>query len=131
MAQSKNTRRAYRADWAHFDSWCREKDLRSFPAHPATVGLYMAAMAASAKVSTIVRRLAAIAKQHRDAGRYSPCSMKYSAICEVLNGIRREKGTRPAFKSALTTSDLRAMVCALPESPLGLRNKALLLMGFR
>jgi integrase len=90
----------------------------------------MAALAATAKVSTIVRRLAAIAKQHRDVGRYSPCSMKYSAICEVLKGIKREKGTRPAFKSALTTSDLRAMVCALPQSPQGLRNRVLLLMGF-
>jgi site-specific recombinase XerD len=130
MATAPNTVRAYESDWAHFEAWCREQGLRPFPADPATVGLYMAALASTAKVSTIRRRLAAISKHHRDAGRYSPCSMKYSAICEVLNGIQREKGTRPAAKAALSTDELRAMVSALPQTPRGLRDRTLLLVGF-
>jgi site-specific recombinase XerD len=130
MSSSKNTLRAYRADWAHFEAWCRARRLWSFPAEPATVGLYMAELASTAKMATLMRRLAAISKRHRDAGRYSPCSMKYSAICDVLNGIRREKGTRPAAKAALTTDGMRAMILALPKSPRGMRDAALLLIGF-
>src|SRR5262249_44910068 len=78
----------------------------------------------------ITRRLAAISKQHRDHGKSSPCSMRYSAISEVLRGVRREKGVRAEAKAALSTDKLRAMVGALPQSPRGLRDRALLLVGF-
>jgi site-specific recombinase XerD len=130
LATSENTLRAYRSDWADFSRWCEQHRLRAYPADPATVGLYMAGLAETHKVSTITRRLAAIAKQHRDHGKSSPCSMRYSAICEVLRGIRREKGVRPDAKEALSTDQLRAMVSALPASPRGLRDRALLLIGF-
>jgi site-specific recombinase XerD len=56
--------------------------------------------------------------------------MRYSAICEVLRGIRREKGVRAEAKAALSTDQLRAMVGALPTNPRGLRDRALLLIGF-
>jgi site-specific recombinase XerD len=130
MAASKNTVRAYRSDWAHFDRWCESQRLRSYPADPATVGLYIAALAGTHKVSTITRRLAAISKWHRDHGKFSPCSMRYSQVCEVLRGVRREKGVRTEAKDALSTDQLRAMVCALPKTPRGLRDRALLLIGF-
>jgi site-specific recombinase XerD len=130
MATAKNTLRAYQADWSHFETWCRTQRLIPFPADPVTIGLYIAALAETHKVSTITRRLAAISKRHRDAGRYSPCSMKYSAICEVLRGVKREKGTRAEAKTALSTEELRTMVCALPQSPRGTRDRALLLIGF-
>jgi site-specific recombinase XerD len=130
MATSKNTLRAYRNDWADFSRWCEEHRLRAYPADPATVGLYIAALAETHKVSTITRRLAAISKQHRDHGKYSPCSMRYSQICEVLRGIRREKGVRTEAKVALSTDQLREMVSALPQSPRGQRDRALLLVGF-
>jgi site-specific recombinase XerD len=131
MSQAPNTRRAYQSDWADFENWCREHQLASFPATPEVVGLYAAALAeAGRKISTIERRLAAIAKQHRDHGHHSPCSMKYSQICEVINGIRRSKGVRPAAKQALSTDQLRLMVEALPKTPRGLRDRALLLIGF-
>jgi integrase len=56
--------------------------------------------------------------------------MRYSAICEVMRGIRREKGVRAAAKAALSTDQLRAIVGALPTNPRGLRDRALLLIGF-
>jgi site-specific recombinase XerD len=130
MATSENTLRAYKSDWADFSRWCEQHRLRAYPADPATVGLYIAALAETHKVSTITRRLAAISKQHRDHGKSSPCSMRYSAICEVMRGIRREKGVRAEAKAALTTDQLRAMVSALPANPRGLRDRALLLIGF-
>jgi len=122
--------RAYRADWAHFEGWCRVKRLRWFPAEAATVGLYVAELARTHKTSTITRRLAAISRYHRDRNWYNPASLKFAAISEVIRGIRREKETRPDAKSALTTSELRAMVCALPPTPRGKRDACLLLVGF-
>jgi site-specific recombinase XerD len=129
---SKSTLKAYRSDFAHFHEWCRAKRLPSLPAKPATVGAYCAAMAESGhKISTIVRRLAAIAMLHRDRDLPSPASLKFPQVGNVIRGIRREKGVRPEQKRALSTDELRRMVTALPtNTPHGLRDRALLLIGF-
>jgi hypothetical protein len=44
-ASSKNTRRAYAADWKHFAAWCRRSGLSSLPPEPQIVGLYITACA--------------------------------------------------------------------------------------
>jgi site-specific recombinase XerD len=130
MATADNTLKAYTADWADFTAWCHEHSLEALPARPETVGLYCAALAETHKVSTITRRLAAIAKQHRNAGLESPASMRHSAVHDVIAGIRRERGTRPDAKRALSTDELRRMVTAIPATPIGLRDRVLLLVGF-
>jgi site-specific recombinase XerD len=130
MATANNTQRAYTADWADFAAWCATEHLEALPARPETVGLYSAALAETHKISTITRRLAAIAKQHRNAGLESPASLRHSAVHDVIAGIRREKGTRPEVKRALSTDELRKMVSAMPATPHGLRDRALLLIGF-
>src|SRR5205085_10636582 len=48
----------------------------------------------------------------------------------VTRGIRRAKGTLQIGKAALLTNDVRAMVLALPATPSGVRDRALLLLGF-
>lgn len=130
MATAPNTLKAYAADWADFVAWCEQQRLAALPARPETVGLYLASLADTRKVSTVTRRLAAIAKQHRNAGYESPASMKHSAVHDVIAGIRRERGTRPETKRALSTGELRRMVTAIPAAPRGLRDRALLLIGF-
>jgi site-specific recombinase XerD len=131
MAMSKSTLKAYTSDFAHFHEWCRAQRLPSLPAKPSTVGAYCASMAESGhKISTITRRLAAIAMLHRDRDLSSPASLKFPLVGEVIRGIRREKGTRPEQKRALTTEELRKMVTALPNTPHGLRDRALLIIGF-
>ena len=48
----------------------------------------------------------------------------------VMAGIRRTHGTAPRRMMALTTGDLRQIVGALPDTTQGLRDRALLLIGF-
>jgi site-specific recombinase XerD len=100
MASADNTLRAYTSDWADFAAWCGAQHLEALPARPETVGLYLASLAETHKPSTITRRLAAIAKQHRNAGLDSPASMRHSAVGDVVAGIRRKKGTRAEAKPA-------------------------------
>jgi len=130
MATASNTRKAYRSDWADFAAWCARQQLAPLPARPETVGLYCAALAETCKISTITRRLAAISKQHRNAGCDSPASLRHSAVGDVIAGMRRDRGTRPDQKRALSTDELRRMVAAIPDTPHGLRDGALLLIGF-
>src|SRR5687767_13005958 len=48
----------------------------------------------------------------------------------AMAGIRRSKGTAPAAKTPTLTDDIRMMIAATPESLLGIRDRALLLVGF-
>jgi hypothetical protein len=53
--------------------------------------------------------------------------MRHSAVGDVIAGMRRDRGTRPDQKRA---GELRSMVAAIPATPHGLRDQALLLVGF-
>jgi site-specific recombinase XerD len=129
-ARSKNTVKAYRSDWRHFLTWCAGQGIPALPAEPKAVALYIAELADEAKVSTITRRLAAISKTHQTAGFESPCAMRHAAVAEVLSGIRRTKGTASQGKAALLTVHIRQLIQAVPDSRLGLRDAAILLLGF-
>jgi integrase len=98
------------------------------PATPRTVGSYLAARAADLKVSTLQRRLAAIAVAHRLAGHR--LERKDPAIGAVLAGIKRVKGTRPEMKAPLLTNELRQVLRKLPDDLTGARDRAILLIGF-
>src|SRR5581483_6511902 len=127
-AKSPATLRAYRTAWSDFAGWCEEKGLQSLPAAPATVAEYAADRAATLKAATLQKNLAAISVAHQTAGHTSPTGD--SAVRIVMQGIRRSKGTAPQQKAPAVTSDVRAMVEMLPDSLLGVRDRALLLLGF-
>jgi hypothetical protein len=60
-SKAQATRAAYAADWRDFEAWCAVHGLRTQPAAPETVALYLSALASSGrKVSTVRRRWAAI-----------------------------------------------------------------------
>jgi site-specific recombinase XerD len=128
-SRAPNTERAYRADWEDFAAWCEAAWLQAMPAAPTTIGAYLTARSDRLKVSTLSRRVAAIASKHRLAGHGLDTS--HPAIASVLGGIRRTKGTHQGAKAAILTEDLRRMVRALPATSLwGVRDRAVLLIGF-
>ncbi len=127
-ATAPNTRRAYRSDWDDFTRWCMAHGLLSLPATPETVALYLAALAAVAKVSTVGRRLTAIAKAPRAAGYETPT--KSEAVHLTMRGIRRTHGVAPNQKAPAVLAVLRAMLAVLPDTLIGTRERALLLLGF-
>ena len=127
-ARAENTLRAYRSDWRDFENWCRERNLVSCPASPQTVALYLTALSRTHKVSTLTRRISAISQAHQTAGFASPT--EESPVRLVMAGIRRSLGTAAEAKRPLLVPDLQAMVNAIPENLIGLRDRALLLIGF-
>jgi integrase len=127
-SSSANTQRAYASDWRHFESWSRRAGVDAAP-DPQTIGLYLAACAATSSVRTIERRLSAIAWQFAQRG--TPLDRADRHIATVLAGIRRQHGRPPARKDAVMPDDLRAMLGTLPPADLrGLRDRAILLIGF-
>ena len=125
-----NTQRAYRAQWQGFLTWCESAGLQACPAAPETVAGYLANLASiGRKVATIDSARATIRKAHEVAGQVDPTSAPL--VTQTLKGIRRELGTAPTQKAPVLTADLRAMLATQPADTLpGLRNRALLLLGF-
>jgi hypothetical protein len=106
------TDRAYRSDWRDFEGWCCRAGLTPLPAAPATIGAYLADRADDLKVSSLARKVAAIAAAHRLAG--YRLDRSHPAIAAVLAGIRRRFGSRQEAKAAILTPELRRMVRAQP-----------------
>lgn len=127
-AQAANTTRAYDGDWSDFSAWCAAHQLVALPAVPGTVGIYLADRAQTLAVATVSRRLATIATRHRLAGHQ--LDTRHPAIREVLRGIRKVHGTAQSSAAPATTDVVKAMLGTCDGSLLGLRDRALLLVGF-
>lgn len=128
-ARSERTRAIYRAQWSAFAGWCEACGLVALPAPAETVALYLTARAQQGrKVSTLALALAAISQAHQMAGHESPRSS--TVVREAFKGIRRTHGSAPRQKAPVLAAQLRTMVEALPADLRGLRDRALLLVGF-
>jgi len=127
-AKAKNTRKAYRSDWKRFESWCTKNGLDPLPAAPTTVAFYLSAHADKLKISTLTRHLATISQAHKTAGLESPTASPQ--VRAVFQGIKRAHGTAVDAKRPVLVPDLRRMMDALPGTTIGVRDRALLLLGF-
>jgi len=132
-ARSPRTRLEYARDWTHFAHYCEHAGLAALPAAPQTVAAYLASLAARLdrplKATTIQRRAAAIAFQHRHHAHAPPTA--HPLVADVLAGITREHSVAPQRKSALTIELLREALAAIEDGTLwGVRNRAILLLGF-
>ena len=133
-AQSENTNKAYAADWKHFGRWCRKKGAEPLPPSPEMIGLYLADLAApddrasAMTVTTIERRLSGLAWHYQQRG--FTLDRKNRHIATVLAGIKRKHGRPPMQKEAILRDDILAMVATLPYDLRGLRDRAILLLGY-
>jgi integrase len=139
-AYSRHTRRAYDADWRHFTAWCERHAARALPADPGIVAGYLTALAEGARapdghwlerpraLATLARRLAAIRQYHRAAG--LPFDARDPTLHATWHGIQRVHAAAPRAKVPTVTELLRALVAVLPSTAGGVRDRALLLVGF-
>lgn len=129
-----NTNKAYAADWKHFARWCRLKGTDPLPPSAEIIGLYLADLASSAgpspalSVSTIERRLSGLAWNYAQRG--LSLDRKDRHIATVLAGIKRKHARPPVQKEAILPEDILAMVATLPFDLRGLRDRAILLIGY-
>jgi site-specific recombinase XerD len=129
-SRADSTLRGYRADFRDFSDWSEARGFRPLPATPEIICAYLSALADSGKLKmgSIQRRVSAIAAAHMAANLDSPTTSTAVRLC--LAGIRRALGVRQEGKTACLTSDLAAMLSHLPAGLVGIRDRALLLVGF-
>jgi site-specific recombinase XerD len=127
-SKAENTLRGYQSDWRDFCAWCEAHSLCALPASPDTVATYIAEAAGRLRASSLQRRLSAIAEAHKAVGVESPTHNPI--VANTLKGIRRTLGTAATQKAPTLTDDIRAMVEATDSGLIGLRDRALILLGF-
>jgi len=126
---SPATLRAYRSDWSAFTTWCAGHAIAPIPARPETVAAWVSArMAAGKKAASISRSVAAISCAHEVAGLDG--FGRSRKVLDALRGMRRTIGTAPTKKAPATSDRLGFMLSAQPDTLIGLRNRALLALGF-
>lgn len=132
LAKADNTRRAYRAAVAAWCAWCAARDVPALPASSRDVAAFLAGeRLRGLKPNTLDLRRAAIRYLHRTAG----CAVPTDDTCvaETVAGIRREaakKGEFPQKKAAATSAIIEQILAHIPDDLRGLRDRALLLVGF-
>jgi integrase len=128
-AKGKNTRRAYRAGAR---AWCAAHALPCLPAQAADVTAFLAAeRGRGAGVNTVGLRRAAIRYLHFIAG--CPVPTAQAQVAETMAGIHRtaaDQGALPAKKLAATAEILCQILAPIGDDLVGLRDRALLLVGF-
>lgn len=133
-SKADETRRAYTREWQAFVGWCATKGLPSLPAAPSALAAYLAALVdgtvtgRARKPAGIELALSAIAAAHKASGHDSP--REAAEVRAVRAGIRRTLGTAQRQVAPLVVAELRRVLAALPDTLLGRRDRALLLVGW-
>jgi integrase len=110
------------------------KGTDSLPPSPETISLYLTDLAAPTAgtpallVSTIERRLSGLVWNY--ARRGFVLDRKNRHIATVLTGIKRKHARPPTQKEAILSEDILAMAATLPYDLRGLRDRAVLLLGY-
>ena len=127
-AYAPSTMRSYYTDVEIFLSWCDDQNLAPLPASAETVCRFLEEQAPDRAPSTVRRRLYAIRKVHRLLRLDDPTHDE--DINLTFRRIRRAKRTRPKQAKGMTRPYLDKFLAVQPDNSWGLRNRAMLLLGY-
>ena len=139
-SKSPETKRALAKNWNSFEAWCKANAVPALPAHPRAVEEYLVYLAddrslfnrrghtigKGLKPASVLQALWAINQVHRLAGAPEPGNDPM--VRTAMAGIRRRKAHRQKQQAPLTIDDISQL--RFPPTLKGLRDKALLLIGF-
>ena len=131
-ARGPGTRRTYRSAWTAYAAWCHSLGREPLDGNPDTIAMYLVRRADDGlAVSSLQIALAAIRTAHLLAS--IPLDPRHPRLAMVLEGIVRSKGRRPRRRATPAGANVLRLMLATPPSPdtpLGARNRAMLLLGF-
>lgn len=127
-AYAPATMRAYYSDVQAFVDWCETYNHKPFPADTPMVSQFIEDQGRELSTSTVRRRLYAIRKIHRLLRMADPTQDE--DINLSLRRVKRSKFSRPKQARGITAQDLEKFISTEPETPIGIRNKAMLALGY-
>ena len=125
---AENTRQAYERVWERWKAYCRANNLRIFPANPRNVADFLADSARTASPGTLRLSVSAINKIHAANDQHSPGSD--FRVKKVLRLSARNNRRYARKVKALLASDLESILRLCPTTLIGIRDAAVLAVGF-
>lgn len=126
--RSDATREAYESDWRQFDYWAKENVVSIMPASEGTVVAYVVYLSKIGfKPITIQRKITAINQIHLSNG-FGRTTGRL--VREAVQGIRRLKGVARRRARPITWTVLDRILNQIQGTAIGIRDRALLLVGF-
>lgn len=127
-AYAQATLRAYYTDVQKFTVYCSARGLEPFPANAAMVCDFIAAQGVDLSPGSVRRCLCAIRKIHHLLRLPDPTTDEDVNL--AMRRLRRAKLGRPRQAKGMTRAHLDLCLAVQPDSPWGLRNRALLSLGY-
>lgn len=127
-AYAPNTLRSYYVDATAFVDWCHEQNTRAFPITSSKLTDYIEFMKSALKYSTIRRRISSLKRINNLLG--YPDEKQTEEIYLAVRRLKREKLIEQRQAAAINQDLLIKMISAQPETLAGIRNRALLSLGY-
>lgn len=126
-AFAPSTMRSCYSDVEVFETWCLDRGLAPFPASVNVVCEFLEAQGRAVSPSTARRRLYGIRKAHRLLNLPDPT--RDEDVNLSLRKARRMKPNRPKQAKGMTLEYLERFLAVQPDTPWGIRDKAILSLG--
>ena len=127
-AYAPATLKAYYNDVRAFVDWAENNNRPPFPAEAEAICQFIEYQAPNRAVSTIQRRLYALRKVHYLLG--LPDCLSSPEIGLAFRRVARRNLVRPRQAAPLTKAQLGEFIEAQPDTPWGLRSRAMLSLGY-
>ncbi|GAB3716056.1 site-specific integrase [Spirosoma flavus] len=125
---SANSHRAFMTDLKQYAAWCGENNYQPTPLSAVSLVEYVTFLGRTRSYFTIQRHLASIAKLHRQHKVESPTTDEQFKV--FMKGFKLKKTVRQKQAPDFSLKQFRQALDALPPTPTGIRNRAILLLGF-
>lgn len=135
-SQAENTRIAYSKGWRCFTGYCKRYGIAPLSATPEQIADFFIRAGTEPSPSsgrmlslgTLTLYRSAINRRYKEAGCVSPAAGV--VVNDVLKGLARLRGKAPRQVRALREHHIAAMLERCADTPIGLRDAAVLAVGF-
>jgi site-specific recombinase XerD len=127
-AYAPNTLKSYYADANAFVDWCSEENIVPFPLTSASIRKYIETMAENYSYASIRRRLSCLRRINKLLGHQDHTQTE--EIYLTIRRLKRSKCLEQQQAVGINRPLLLKMIDAQPDTLAGIRNKAMLSLGY-
>ena len=127
-AYAPNTLKSYYADTSAFVDWCHKKNMEPFPLTSKVMCAYIETMAVNYSYASVRRRLSCLRRINKLLGHQDQTHTE--EIYLTIRRLKRSKCLEQQQAVGINHGILVKMIDAQPDTLAGIRNKALLSLGY-
>jgi len=127
-AYAPNTLKSYYADTIAFVDWCSGKNIEPFPLTSASTRSYIETMAENYSYASIRRRLSCLRRINKLLGHQD--HTQTDEVYLTIRRLKRSKCLEQQQAVGINHTLLLKMIDAQPDTLVGIRNKAMLSLGY-